>query len=52
MCVSFITSLAISFGTDPYLGNEIVCCACNGENDLKCFFNKLTGASVEITVMR
>lgn len=32
---------AISFGTDPYLGNEIVCCACNGENDLM-FFNKLT----------
>lgn len=31
------TSLAISFGTDPYLGNEIVCCACDEENDLKCF---------------
>lgn len=33
----FITSLAISFGSDPYLGNEVVCCACNEENDLKCF---------------
>lgn len=31
------TALAASFGTDPYLGNEIVCCAWDEENDLKCF---------------